>query len=183
MRPMICGTFAPVQLRRMSFLPLGIAVGIAATIAAPDAFAGGTQAPSGQRTYPHVRPRVGGRHSRFKLSFTLAQAPGREGTEETEYRAVVSRPANSRESCPPTQPAPVASGNQGELERITLQPPEHGWCRGRYDVTVYLQRTQTCGPPIVMAPRIVCPASAEVGPALPDEDLNTGTTHFTVRYR
>jgi hypothetical protein len=48
-------------------------------------------------------------------------------------------------------------------------------------VTVFLQHTQVCGPPIDPAAHIVSPVSADVEPAFPVADLNTGETHFTVR--
>jgi hypothetical protein len=164
-------------------LRLAVAGGIAAAIGAPDALAGSSPAPTGEQTHPHVTPRVGGRHRTFELSFTLAQAPGRNGIEYTSYRAVVIAPAQAQLACMPTQPAPITSGTQGEVARIALRPPTHGWCRGRYGVTVYLQWSQTCGPPIQPAPRIVCPLSvSEIEPAFPIGNVNTGKTHFTVRY-
>jgi hypothetical protein len=159
-----------------------LAVGAVVAIAAPGALAFSTQAPSAEQTHPHVKPRVGGRHRTFQLSFTLAQAPGGSGSAYTAYRAVISAPAHARSSCVPTQPQPVTTGSQGEVKRVPLHPPAHNWCRGRYGVTVYLQRTQICGPPIGPAPRIVCPLSAHaVEPAYPIEELKTGETHFRVR--
>ena len=163
-------------------LRLALAAGVAAAIGAPTALATTSPAPTGEQTHPSVRPRVGGRHRTFELSFTLAQAPGHTGTEFTEYRAVVSAPAHARASCLPTQPAPVTSGSPGQVERVALHPPRHAWCRLRYAVTVYLQRTNICGPPIEPAPRIVCPLTPSgVEPVYPIGEFNTGETHFTVR--
>ncbi|HEY2652843.1 MAG TPA: hypothetical protein VGI50_13015 [Solirubrobacteraceae bacterium] len=170
--------------RRAITLRLAVAVGVAAAIGVPNALASSSPAPSGGQTYPNVTPRTGGRHRTFKLSFTLAQAPGHSGYEYTEYRAVVSAPAHTRASCTPTQPAPVTSGTQGEVERIALHQPTHGWCKGRYAVTVYLQRTQTCPPPVQPgpSPHIICPLTpGEAQPVAPVGDVDTGQTHFTVR--
>lgn len=168
---------------RLAILRVAIAVGVAVGIGAPAALAGTSPVPSGEATYPHVTPRVAGRHRTFELSFTLAQAPGRRGTEETAYRAAVSVPAGARSSCAPTQPQPIATGTQGEVERIALHPPTRGWCRGQYAVTVYLQRTDVCGPPVGMSPDIiVCPQFATgVKSAFPTGEITTGTAHFTVR--
>jgi hypothetical protein len=165
-------------------LRFAVAVAVAAAVGVPNALASSSPAPSGDQTYPHVTPRTGGRHRSFKLSFTLAQAPGRTGYEFVEYRAVVSAPAQTRASCTPTQPAPVTSGTQGEVERIALPQPTHGWCKGRYAVTVYLQRTQTCPPPVQPGPPpdYVCPVTAsEAQPVQPVSELDTGQAHFTVR--
>jgi hypothetical protein len=164
-------------------LRLAVAVAVAAAIGVPSALASGSPVPSGDQTHPHVTPQAGGRHRTFELSFTLAQVPGRSGYEYAEYRAVVSAPAHGQASCTPAQPAPVTSGRQGEVERIALHPPTHAWCNGRYAVTVYLQRTQTCPPPVEAAPDIVvCPVTArEAEPVFPIGDVNTGETHFMVR--
>lgn len=168
--------------RRAIALRLAVTVGFAAAVAAPSALAAGSQVPAAEQTHPRVTPRIGGRHRTFELSFTLAQAVGRSGIEYTDYRAVVTGAAAARASCLPPQPAPVTNGAQGELKRIALHPPAHGWCRRRYVVTVYLQRMQTCGPPIDLAPRIICPVSAGgIEPAFPIGEVNTGETHFTVR--
>jgi hypothetical protein len=170
--------------RGVTSLRLAAAVGVAAAIVVPNALASSSPAPSGDQTYPHVTPRAGGRHRTFKLSFTLAQAPGRSGYEYTDYRAVVSAPAHTRASCSPAQPAPVTSGSRGEVETIALHQPARGWCKGRYAVTVYLQRTQTCPPPVEPgpSPNIICPLTpSHVQPAPPVEDVNTGQAHFTVR--
>jgi hypothetical protein len=172
-----------MSLRGVSSLRLAVAVGVAVAVVAPNALAGTSQVPSADATHPHVTPRVGGRRRTFELSFTVAQVPGHSGLEYTYYRAVVSPPARARASCSPTQPALVTTGSFREVKTIALRPPTHGWCGGQYDVTVYLQRTSTCGPPLEAQPRLVpCPVSArEVEPAFPVGDVNTGETHFTVR--
>lgn len=166
--------------RQMILLAVSIAAGVI-VIGAPEALAGSSQAPDGQQTHPHVKPQVGGRHSKFKLSFTLAQAPGRVGMEETSYRAEVSAPPDTRESCSPPQPAPIVTGSQAEVERIALYPPQRGWCKGQYAVTVYLQQTHTCGPPAAMTSRHLCPVSSSESEPAQTEEVNTGETHFKVR--
>jgi len=171
-----------VEIRRLILLPSVIAVGIAVAIGASDALAGTIPAPTAQPTYPKVKPRVGGRYAHFKLSFTLAQAPGQFGLVETEYRPVVSRPANTRPRCTPTQPAAVVTGTQGAVRKIALQRPRRGWCPGRYKVTVWLQQMETCGPPregMARAEIILCPMVAVFAPV----ELNAGEAHFTVSWR
>lgn len=144
--------------------------------AVPGALAARTPALSSQQTRPRIKPRVGRPHSTFHLTFTLASTTIRAGFETTEYRAVVSAPTHSRASCAPPQPAPIVSGNQGSVAKIALRPSAHGWCRGRYAVTIYLETIVTCGPlgspgsapccgpPVEAAelPRIpYCPVSAD----------------------
>ena len=162
-------------------LTIAGSLGGALVIAAPAALAGGDPASSTQQTHPRVRPRVGRRRTTFELTFTLAQAPGRAGSEDTYYREVVSRPARAPESCSPTPPAAVFTGRQGSTAKIALRPPARGWCRGRYEVTVFLQRTPTCGPPLGRAARAACPVSANSEPGIPSADLDTGQAQFTVR--
>ncbi len=162
-------------------LTVVIAAGATFGLGSPGALAGAGQTPTGQQTHPHVKPHTGGRHSKFKLSFTLAQAPGRTSTEETSYRPKISRPAHARISCTPPQPAPIASGSQGEVETIALHPPRRGWCKGRYDVIVYLQRTRTCEPPTATRPADACPASSGESESAYSSEENTGETHFKVR--
>lgn len=169
----------------MSFVGLALVAGSAAAIAVPIALAGASQTPSGEQTHPRVTPRIGGKHRTFELTFTLAQAPGHSGTAFTEYRAVVSPPAHARAACAPTQPAPITSGSAGESERLALHPPTPNWCKGRYLVTVYLERTSTCGPPVGMkAAFIICPVTAsgvEPSDPIPATETNTGEAHFKVR--
>jgi hypothetical protein len=167
--------------RRLILLPVAVAAGGIVGIGAPEALAGSGQAPGGQQTHPYVTPRVGGRHSKFKLSFTLAQAPGRASMDESSYRVEISAPAHARESCSPPQPAPIVTGSQGEVERIAPHPPRRGWCTGQYDVTVYLQQTHTCGPPAAMTSRHLCPVSSSEGEPGQTEEVNTGETYFKVR--
>lgn len=154
--------------------------GGAVAVAAPDALAGSNQATNIVRTHPSVRPRVGRRHSRFELTFTLAQAPGRAGLVDTYYSELVSPPAHAAPACSPRQPAPVSTGSQGATSKISLHPPTHGWCKGRFEVTVFLDRTQLCGPPIAL-PAIVCPVSPDARSPFPIGLVDTGQTHFTVR--
>jgi hypothetical protein len=170
-----------MQVRRYTVVTLATlgALGGAVALAAPDALAGGNQASSAPRTHPAVRPRIGRRHTTFELTFTLAVAPGPAGLVDTYYHEAVSPPAHAAASCSPTQPAPVLSGSQGATIKVALHPPGHGWCRGRYDATVFLQRAQRCGPPLAGAALIICPVTAHIEPAFPD--LNTGQAHFTVR--
>jgi hypothetical protein len=172
-----------MRLHRSMIVTLTIAgaLGGAVAMAAPDALAGGDRASGTQQTHPSVRPRVGRRRTTFELIFTVAQAPGRAGFGDTYYREVVSPPARAPESCSPTPPAPVFSGPQGTTAKIALRPPAHGWCRGRYQVTVFVQRTPTCGPPLGRAARMACPVSAGGEPEIRSADLDTGQAHFRVR--
>ena len=129
-----------MSVRRSTVVALALAFALgggAVAVAAPGALAGSNQAPIGVQTHPSVRPRVGRGHSRFELTFTLAQAPGRAGLVDTHYSELVSPPAHAVPACSPTQPAPVATGSPGATIKIHLHPPTHGWCNGRYKVTVF----------------------------------------------
>jgi hypothetical protein len=171
-----------VQVRRRTAVTLAIAGALgggAVAWTAPDALAGSDQATT--LTHPSVRPRVGRRHSTFELAFTLAQAPGRAGFVDTYYSEAVSPPAHAAAACSPTQPAPVFSGSRGATVKIPIRPNAHGWCKGRYDVTVFLRRTNLCGPPVVGPSLIICPVTADARPIVPIPEVNTGETHFTVR--
>lgn len=176
-----------VRRARVAALVLAGAVAGAVAATAPDALAASRQASGAQQTHPSVSPRVGHRHSRFELTFTLAQAPGRTGSMDSYYREVVSPPAHDPQSCSPAEPAPVVSGTRGATTEIALYPPAHGWCRGRYNVTVLLESTPVCGPPIQAAPPlgpardIECPDSAAVDAPFFVADGDTGEAHFTVR--
>jgi hypothetical protein len=171
-----------MQVRRRSAVTLAIAGALgggAVAWTAPAALAGSDQAT--MQTHPSVRPRIGRRHSTFELAFTLAQAPGRAGFVDTYYREAVSPPAHAAAECSPAQPTPVFSGSQGATVKISLRPSAHGWCKGRYDVTVFLQRTNVCGPPVVGRALSICPVIADAQPVVPIPEVNTGETHFTVR--
>lgn len=133
------------------------------------------------QTHPSVRPRVGRRHSSFELTFTLAQAPGRSGLIDTHYSEQVSQPAHTAAACSPTQPAPVSTGSQGATIKIPLHPAAHGWCKGRYEVTVFLDSMQVCGPPLALPARIICPVSLGARSPFPIGHVDTGQTLFTVR--
>lgn len=173
-----------MSVRRSTVVALALAFALgggAVAVAAPGALAGSNQAPIGVQTHPSVRPRVGRGHSRFELTFTLAQAPGRAGLVDTHYSELVSPPAHAVPACSPTQPAPVATGSPGATIKIHLHPPTHGWCNGRYKVTVFLIHTPLCGPPIALPALIICPVSPDARSPFPIGRVDTGQTHFTVR--
>lgn len=170
-----------VRVSTVAGLVAAVALGGGMALAAPDALAGGSQASGSQLTHPGVRPQVGYRRTKFELSFTLAQAPGRVGFVDTYYRELVSSPVHAGESCSPAQPSPVMSGDQGATIKLALRGPASGWCQGRYVVTVFLHRAPSCGPPVERPPLILCPEAAEPEPAFPVADLNTGQARFTVR--
>ncbi|HTX32891.1 MAG TPA: hypothetical protein VMD09_16020 [Solirubrobacteraceae bacterium] len=192
--------------RWVMLLPVAAAAGAVVGGGVPGALAGRVQAASVPQTRPHVRPSVGGKRSKFELSFTLAQAPGRGSGETTSYRATVTVPAHARAACAPTQPGVVRTGRKGQVKAIRLNPPRRGWCRGRYRVTVFLQETQAaagtqttpppptqtvppptqtqpCGPPLTMAQAaVVCPgAAAEAAAGSTTQKINTGQAYFRVR--
>ena len=173
-----------MPVRRSTVVTLAFAFALgggAVAVAAPDALAGSNQAPIGVQTHPSVRPGVGRRHSKFKLTFTLAQAPGRAGLVDTHYSERVSPPAHAVAACSPTQPAPVSTGSPGTTIRIHLHPSTRGWCKGSYEVTVFLIHTQLCGPPIALPALVICPVSPGARSSSPIGLVNTGQTHFTVR--
>ena len=71
------------------------------------------------------------------------------------------------------QPSAIDSGTAGELEQITLTPPDGGWCRGAYLVTVFLQRGPIAQRRWKAEQPIPCPLFAT-------QELDTGSTSFTV---
>jgi hypothetical protein len=135
---------------------------------------GPPKASSEQLTHPRVRPRVGGTHSTFALSFTLRQTPGHMGVVATDYRVEVAQPHRAGASCSPPQPAPILSGRKGTVTNLSLHPSLHGWCTGRYRVSVFLQRGPYCPPPVNGKPPTPCPEFAT-------QDLDVGHARFTVR--
>lgn len=173
-----------MPVRRSTVVTLALAFGLgsgAVAVAAPDALAGSSQASTGMQTHPSVSPRVGRRHSKFELTFTLAEAPGRAGLVDSYYSELVSPAAHTTRVCSPTQPAPVSTGTQGAKIKIHLHSPAHGWCKGRYEVTVFLVHTQVCGPPLSHAALIPCPVSLDARSPSPIGPVDTGQTRFTVR--
>lgn len=149
----------------------------AATVTASPGDSASTTYPTGtppQQTHPVVRPRHPTRRSRVAVRFTLTDAPGRHGAFESDYRVQVDRPARSRAACAATAaPRPVTSGAQGSRVTVALPAPAHGWCQGRYAVTVFLQRGPYCPKPQEGQPPQACPEFAT-------QDLRVGRTTFVV---
>jgi hypothetical protein len=135
---------------------------------------GSPTAPPAERTYPRVRPNVGGAHTSFTLWFTLREAPGHAGVLATDYRVQVSPPSHATASCWPAQHPPVQAGRKGETVRLRLPTPSAGWCVARYTVTVYLERGPYCPPPVAGKPPTPCPEFAT-------QELDVGKAHFTAR--
>src|SRR3954454_14560520 len=125
------------------------------------------QPPPEQRTYPRVAPRRGRGGTSFTAYFTLRSRPGHEGVMETTYRVAVSRAGRSSVRCTPPPPDAVQSGAPGSIARVSLAAPRSGWCRGRYRVTVFLQRGPYCPEPGPGEPPQPCPEFAT-------QDLDTG---------
>ena len=92
----------------------------------------------------------------------------------TSYRIRVDRPARARAACTAPNPPIVDSGAQGDMASLPLPKPRHGWCRGRYTVTVFLQRGPYCPTPKDGQPPQPCPMFAS-------QDLDVGQAGFTVR--
>jgi hypothetical protein len=128
--------------------------------------------PRRERTHPHVSPTAGMTNTVFALSFKLRETPGHQGYLETDYRVQVSPRQGEANSCWPSQPATITSGQKGEMT-VPLNPPSTGWCQGIYRVTVFLERGPYCPPPQNGQPQ-PCPEFAT-------QELNTGHTRFTVK--
>lgn len=126
-----------------------------------------------QQTHPVVHPRRPTRRTRVSVRFTLSDAPGHEGVVESDYRVQVDQPAGSRAACAAGAPTDVTSGTQGDKVTVPLPPPRHGWCRGRYTVTVFLQRGPYCPAPQDGQPPQPCPEFAS-------QDLQVGRARFSV---
>jgi hypothetical protein len=131
------------------------------------------QPPPEQRTYPRVAPRRGRVSTAFAAYFTLRSRPGHQGVMETTYRVAVARAGRSSARCAPPSPDAVQTGVRGSIARVPLAAPGAGWCRGRYRVTVFLQRGPYCPKPGPGEPPQPCPEFAT-------QDLDTGEAHFTV---
>ena len=132
------------------------------------------EAPRDQRTHPRVRPRRGWGVTSFAVYFTLRSAPGHHGVTETTYRLAVASTSRSPARCSPPSPDPVQSGAPGSIARVPLPASRSGWCRGRYRVTVFLQRGPYCPKPPSGKPPQPCPEFAT-------QEIDTGEAHFTVR--
>ncbi|HWF51748.1 MAG TPA: hypothetical protein VG294_14005 [Solirubrobacteraceae bacterium] len=129
---------------------------------------------AGQQTHPYVSPRAGGPHAHFYLHLTLAVAPGHAGVVATDYQLQVKvPPAQPVARCSPRAPAIIDTGIAHQSIRIGLIAPAAGWCRGRYTVTVFLQRGPYCPKPAPGQPPAACPEFAT-------QELGVGSTHFTV---
>jgi hypothetical protein len=137
---------------------------------------GPPKAPSGERTHPRLQPTIGRRHTRFTLTFTLRDAPGHQGVLAADYRVQVAPPVGARASCTPAEPPTIGTGTAGTIEQVPLTPPAHGWCRGSYRVTVFLERGPYCPPPVVGQTPTPCPEFAT-------QDMDTGEASFTIRPR
>jgi hypothetical protein len=135
---------------------------------------GPPKAPSGERTHPRLQPTIGRRHTRFTLTFTLRDAPGHQGVLAVDYRVQVGPPVGARASCTPAEPPTIDTGTAGAIERVSLTPPTHGWCRGSHRVTVFLERGPYCPPPVVGQTPTPCPEFAT-------QEMDTGEASFTVR--
>jgi hypothetical protein len=137
---------------------------------------GPPQAPRGERTHPRLQPTIGGRHTRFTLTFTLRDAPGHRGVLAVDYRVQVAPPVGVRASCTPAELPTIDTGTAGALKQVPLTPPAHGWCRGSHRVTIFLERGPYCPPPVVGQTPTPCPEFAT-------QELDTGEASFTVRPR
>lgn len=149
-------------------------VSAAPTNSTPES-SGPPKAPRGERTHPRLQPTIGGRHTRFTLTFTLRDAPGHRGVLAVDYHVQVAPPVGVRASCTPAELSPIDTGTGGAIEQVPLTPPAHGWCKGSYRVTVFLERGPYCPLPVVGQP-IPCPEFA-------NQELDTGEASFTVRPR
>jgi hypothetical protein len=129
--------------------------------------------PAGERVHPRVTPPVSGVRSRFALTFTARTNLGHVGVFMADYRIAVSPPRPSRPSCGAALPAAVTTGSKGAREHLMLPRPPGGWCRGRYTVTVFLERGPYCQQP-ANGPPSPCPEFAT-------QELPVGSTDFTVR--
>jgi len=164
-------------MRAMLLAVLAGSCAAAATVTAAPGDSAPTTYPTGapaQQTHPVVRPHHPTRRSHVAVRFTLAEAPGRRGAFESDYRVQVDRPARSRAACAAAAaPRPVTSGAQGSRVTVALPAPSRGWCRGRYVVTVFLQRGPYCPKPQGGQPPQACPEFAT-------QDLRVGRTTFVV---
>ena len=142
--------------------------------AAVPSAAGLIAVPPGQATHPHIRPGTGGRRTVFTLAFTLRSAPGHSGLLATDYRIGVEPARQVPVRCEPPQPPVVQTGAVGSIDRITLNAPTGGWCRGRYAATVFLERGPYCPQPTAYTAPVPCPEFAT-------QELDTGMARFRVR--
>ncbi|MDX6689145.1 MAG: hypothetical protein QOG15_602 [Solirubrobacteraceae bacterium] len=129
---------------------------------------------SDQQTHPKVHPRRGTRRSKFRVRFTLRDAPGHEGAIASEYDIRVDKPRRSRAACAAPDVPALTSGTRGSRRSLALRTPRHGWCHGRYAVTVILQRGPYCPPPPDGQPPPPCPKFATT-------EVDVGHATFSVK--
>lgn len=97
-------------------------------------------------TSPVVRPASGLRSTVFRLSFTLRHDAGHAGVLDTSYRVALVRPRGTRAACAAGAVPRIDSGRAGQRRRVLLPAPRHGWCPGRYRVSILLTRGPYCPP-------------------------------------
>ena len=119
-------------------------------------------------------PPRGHRGTSFAAYFTLRSRPGPEGVFENTYSVHVARRGRLRARCLASSPEVVQSGTPGSIARVPLPAPRGGWCRGRYRVTVVLDRGPYC-------PKPGPGESPQACPLFPNQLIETGAAHFSVR--
>jgi hypothetical protein len=123
-----------------------------------------------------VTPATGRAFTRFTVRLTLADTPGHTGVFATDYRLQLTAPRNAPavRCAPQTPPDNIDSGTAGEVLHIPLTAPAAGWCTGRYQVTIFLERGPFCPQATPGQPPPPCPEFAT-------QDLDVGNTHYTVK--
>jgi hypothetical protein len=129
-----------------------------------------------EQTHATVTPASGRAFTRFTVRLTLADTPGHSGVFATDYRLQLAAPrkAPAVRCAPKTRPGNIDSGTAGEVLRIPLTAPAAGWCAGRYQVTIFLERGPYCPQTTPGEPPPPCPEFAT-------QELDVGDTHYTVK--
>jgi hypothetical protein len=106
-----------------------------------------------------VSPAAGHRRTVFTVHFTAPAKSGRAGVRSIAYRATVTGPAGATGCVASMTMQPVAT-SAGQSVAVGFNPRRRGgrWCAGAYTGQVTEIVMPSCGPPIVGAQMIVCPA-------------------------
>lgn len=123
------------------------------------------------RTYPRLKPRVGGRNTTFTLSFRQRTNLGPHGHKWSYYGVIVSPLAGHPHHGCYGFGRYVMKGRRGQIARVTIHPRRRLWCAGSYQASVYLTGKPYCPPS-----RHPHPCSTASYAAIP-----TGWAYFSVR--
>jgi hypothetical protein len=101
-------------------------------------------APSGS-VHPVVRPATGTPRTHFVVRFRAGAGSSSSSSLERHYSVTATGPRG--QSCSSRASATVITSQAGRLERVTLSPARHRWCRGKFHGKITLFETPICPRP------------------------------------